>query len=125
VEITENSSPLVIWRKQYRPGSGGDGEFRGGLGQIMEFAHIDGEAFSVSKMFDRIDHPPRGRDGGEAGAAARVYLKSGKKLRGMGRETIPAGDAMVLETAGGGGRGELSNRDPEAIASDKKNGLCS
>jgi N-methylhydantoinase B len=125
VEITENSSPLVIWRKQYRPGSGGDGEFRGGLGQIMEFAHIDGEAFSVSKMFDRIDHPPRGRDGGEAGAAARVYLKSGKKLRGMGRETIPAGEAMVLETAGGGGRGEPSNRDPEAIASDKKNGLCS
>ena len=74
-------------------------------------------------MFDRIDHPPRGRDGGEAGSPARVYLKSGKELRGMGRETIPAGDAMILETAGGGGRGQARNRDPKSIASDKKDGL--
>jgi len=50
-------------------------------------------------------------------------LKSGKELRGMGRETIPAGDAMILETAGGGGRGQARNRDPKSIASDKKDGL--
>lgn len=123
VEITETTSPLVIWRKEYRTGSGGDGEFRGGLGQIMEFAHASGEAFSVSKMFDRIDHPPRGRDGGAAGAPSRVYLRSGRKLRGMGREIIPAGDAMILETAGGGGRGDPSDRGATAISSDKKNGL--
>jgi len=125
VEITENAAPLVIWRKEYRPGSGGAGEYRGGLGQVMEFAHLNGEAFAVSKMFDRIEHPPRGRDGGAAGAAARVYLKSGKKLRGMGRETIPAGDAMMLETAGGGGRGDQAKRDAAATASDRKNGLTS
>jgi N-methylhydantoinase B len=74
-------------------------------------------------MFDRIDHPPRGRDGGAAGSPARVYLRSGKKLRGMGREMIPAGDAMILETAGGGGRGEPSDRAAKAISFDKKNGL--
>ena len=39
VEITENASPLIIWRKEYRPGSGGEGRYRGGAGQIMEFAH--------------------------------------------------------------------------------------
>ena len=53
----------------------------------------------------------------------RVYLKSGAKLKGMGREIIPAGDAMVLETAGGGGRGDPAARDPDRIASDRKNGL--
>jgi len=125
VEITENAAPLVIWRKEYRPGSGGDGEFRGGFGQLMEFAHAKGEAFACSKMFDRIDHPPRGRNGGEAGAPARVYLRSGEKLRGMGRETIPAGDAMILETAGGGGRGDPTDRDSALVAEDKKNGLIS
>ncbi|MGH6631356.1 MAG: hydantoinase B/oxoprolinase family protein, partial [Burkholderiales bacterium] len=36
VEISENSAPLIIWRKEYKPGSGGTGEFRGGLGQVME-----------------------------------------------------------------------------------------
>ena len=125
VEITEHSAPLIIWRKEYRPDSGGNGKYRGGLGQIMEFAHADGEAFVVSKMFDRINHPPRGRDGGEAGAPARVSLKSGQALKGMGRETIPAGESMVLETAGGGGRGDPANRDLESIESDKKNGLVS
>lgn len=123
VEIVENSAPLVMWRKELRPDSGGAGEFRGGLGQVMEFAHLHGEAFAVSKMFDRIDHPPRGRDGGEAGAPARVYLKSGARLKGMGREIVPAGDAMILETAGGGGRGDPAKRDSERIAQDKKNGL--
>lgn len=123
VEITENVAPLIVWRKEYRPNSGGNGCYRGGLGQIMEFAHADGEAFAVSKMFDRIDHPPRGRDGGESGAAARVYIKSGTNLRGMGREIIPAGESMILETAGGGGRGDPADRDPENSASDRLNGL--
>jgi N-methylhydantoinase B len=123
VEITETTTPLLIWRKEYRPGSGGAGEFRGGVGQIMEFAHADGEAFAVSKMFDRIRHAPRGRQGGEPGTTARVYIKNGPDLRGMGREVIPAGESMVLETAGGGGRGEAAKRDPEAIERDRKNGL--
>jgi N-methylhydantoinase B len=123
VEITETTTPLLIWRKEYRPGSGGAGEFRGGVGQIMEFAHADGEAFAVSKMFDRIRHAPRGRQGGEPGATARVYIKNGPDLRGMGREVIPAGESMVLETAGGGGRGDPARRDPEAVERDRKNGL--
>ncbi len=89
----------------------------------MEFGHLHGEAFAVSKMFDRVEHPPRGRDGGEAGVPARVYLRSGGKLSGMGREIIPAGETMVLETAGGGGRGDAATRDPDAIALDIRNGL--
>ena len=36
VEVNEAMSPLVVWRKEYRQDSGGAGEFRGGLGQVME-----------------------------------------------------------------------------------------
>ena len=125
VEITENTAPLIIWRKEYRPDSGGEGEFRGGVGQVMEFAHAEGEAFAVSKMFDRVRHPPRGRRGGGPGAAARVYVSDGSELRGMGREIIPAGKNMVLETAGGGGRGDPEDRDPGRIETDRRNGLVS
>jgi N-methylhydantoinase B len=125
VEITENAAPIIIWQKEYRPDSAGLGQYRGGFGQIMEFAHADGEAFAVSKMFDRINHPPRGRHGGGNGAPARVYLRDGPDLRGMGRETIPAGENMVLETAGGGGRGASDNRDSEALKDDIRNGLVS
>jgi N-methylhydantoinase B len=41
----------------------------------------------------------------------------------MGREIVPAGQRMVLETAGGGGRGDPAKRDPEAIKRDEQNGL--
>jgi len=128
VEISENAAPLIIWRKEYRPGSGGAGQFRGGVGQVMEFGHLEGEAFAVSKMFDRLRHPPRGRQGGAAGAPAEVYLVDesgtrGPDLRGMGREIVPAGRRMVLETAGGGGRGDPGDREPEATERDRRNGL--
>jgi N-methylhydantoinase B len=125
VEITENTAPLVIWSKEYRADSGGAGEYRGGLGQVIEFAHIDSEAFEVSNMFDRVRHPARGRQGGEPGAPARVYVKDGPDLRGMGRATIPAGQIMVLETAGGGGLGPADRRTSSAIEEDSLNGLMS
>jgi N-methylhydantoinase B len=119
VEITENSAPLVVWQKEFRKDSAGTGQFRGGVGQIMEFGHLDDEAFYVSKMFDRIDHPPRGRANGNDGAPAKVYLKGGQRLAGMGRELIPAGGRMVLETAGGGGIGDASLRPLDAIEADR------
>lgn len=106
VEIVESSAPLVIWEKELRLGSGGGGRYRGGMGQRIVFGHLHNEAFLVSKMFDRLQHPARGRHGGQAGAVARVSLRSGTALGGMGRSLIPAGDALVLETAGGGGLGE-------------------
>jgi len=123
VEIVELNAPIVVWQKEFRPDSAGPGEFRGGLGQVLEFGSLAGEAFAVSKMFDRIIHPPRGRDGGGTGAAARLYIKNGDKLAGMGRDVIPADHTMVLETAGGGGRGDPARRDPAAVADDEKNGL--
>lgn len=128
VEISESTSPLLIWRMEYKPGSGGDGEFRGGLGQVMEFAHAGQEAFAVSKMFERIHYQPRGRQGGRPGAPARVYIKgegqeAEQTLRGMGREIIPPGKRMVLETAGGGGRGDPDRREEQARKSDRLNGL--
>ena len=123
VEITENVAPLVIWRKEFRPDSAGKGEFRGGFGQIMEFGHAGEEAFIVSKMFDRIKHPPRGRAGGTAGEAASVRLKDGEELTGMGRTRVPAGSRLILETPGGGGRGDPEKRDAETSERDRLNGL--
>jgi N-methylhydantoinase B len=76
-------------------------------------------------MFDRVKHPPRGRAGGESGQAAHVYTSEGAPLRGLGREIIPAGQSMILETAGGGGRGKPENRDEKSIEQDLLSGLVS
>src|SRR5262249_1724602 len=36
VEATESAAPIVFYRREFRGGSGGPGQFRGGLGQVIE-----------------------------------------------------------------------------------------
>lgn len=122
-EVNEVSAPLVIHRREYLPDSGGAGCHRGGLGQIIEISHIEGAPFVISKMFDRIDHPARGRAGGGTGAPGRVYIKDGAELRGKGRDVVPAGATLVMETPGGGGIGDPALRDDEAHRADLEAGL--
>ncbi len=125
IEVTESIAPVIVWRKEYRPDSGGPGTYRGGVGQIMEIASAEGSPFAVLAMYDRVKHPARGRDGGGSGAAGRVTLKSGKQLRSKGQQTIPADDRLVLEMPGGGGLGDPLARAPAAVADDVRNGLVS
>jgi N-methylhydantoinase B len=124
VEILETLTPLIFWRKELRPGSGGAGEFRGGLGQTIEIGHRDGHPFYIYAALDRILHPARGRFGGENGAPGKLGLKSGGRLKGKGKQLVPAGDRLVVETPGGGGYGEPAKRDVESSLFDRRNGLA-
>jgi N-methylhydantoinase A/oxoprolinase/acetone carboxylase beta subunit/N-methylhydantoinase B/oxoprolinase/acetone carboxylase alpha subunit len=123
VEITETVAPLIFRRKELRAGSGGAGRFRGGHGQTIEIAHAEGAPFAVFALFDRIDHPARGRAGGRAGAAGRVALGSGGTLKGKGKQTVPAGDSLVLELPGGGGLGDPQGREESLVAEERRKGL--
>jgi N-methylhydantoinase B len=125
VEINEAISPIVIWRKEYRIDSGGAGKLRGGLGQAMEISNLEGAPFAMSSMFDRVTHPARGRAGGAEGARGRVRLASGEELRAKGRQTVPAGDRLILEMPGGGGYGAPHDRDPALVARDLRDQLIS
>ena len=125
VEINEAIAPILVRRKEYRTDSGGPGRWRGGLGQVMEIANIEGAPFVLSSMFDRVRNPPRGRDGGANGVCGRVSLASGPERGPMGRQTIPAGDTLVLEMPGGGGYGDPRARDPALVAADVRGGLVS
>ena len=123
VEIMETLSPVVYWKKEYRPDSGGAGEFRGGLGQIMEIANGDDAPMIISATFDRIRFPARGANGGDKGGAGRLSLKSGATLRGFGRQVVPAGDRVVVETPGGGGIGDPKQRPRDKVARDVEYGI--
>ena len=125
VEVTEAISPVVFWRKEFRTDSGGPGANRGGLGQVMELGILEDAPFAFSALFDRIDHPPRGRAGGDDGSGGRVGLGSGGELDGKGTQTVPPGDRVVIEMPGGGGLGDPRERDPEAVARDCRAGLVS
>ncbi|RVA55295.1 hydantoinase B/oxoprolinase family protein [Mesorhizobium sp. M7A.F.Ca.US.001.01.1.1] len=125
IEATEHTGPIVIWRKELRPDSGGDGEFRGGLGQILEIAATEGHEFDFSAMFDRVRHPAKGRDGGKDGTAGIVRLDDGTLMRPKGWQHVPAGRRLVLELPGGGGYGNPSRRSTEARAQDVSRGYIS
>ena len=125
VEVNETISPIVIWKKEYRQDSGGAGEFRGGLGQVMEVGTLDAAPFAISAYYDRIDHPPRGRDGGQDGMAGILALDSGKKLRGMGQQTIPQKDRLIISMPGGGGLGNPRKRAAASVADDVRQGFIS
>jgi N-methylhydantoinase B len=125
VEIAETQTPLIFWRNELRPDSGGAGRTRGGLGQIIEVGSGIDAPFDILAAFDRIDHPPRGRDGGYDGESGYVGLKSGRKLRGKGFQTVPADDRLVVMTPGGAGIGDPRERTAARVRDDVESDLVS
>lgn len=125
VEVTEAGAPIVIWRKELRPDSGGAGRTQGGLGQIVEVGTRDGSSFEVLAMFERVQSAARGRAGGHDGATGIVRLGSGPALRAKGLQRIPTDDLLVLELPGGAGLGDPSARDPQHVAQDIEHGRLS
>ena len=125
VEIAESQTPLIFWKKELRPGSGGAGRTQGGHGQIIEIGSGVDRPWDILAAFDRIDHPARGRDGGRDGAAGYVGLASGQKFRGKGFQLVPPGERLVVLTPGGGGIGAPAERAAEHVARDLTDELVS
>ncbi len=125
VEATEHAGPVIIWRKELRPDSGGAGRLRGGLGQFMEVGARPGWRFDFSAMFDRVHHPARGRDGALPGAPTSVTLSDGTVRPGKGRFAVPEGQTVRLAFPGGGGIGDPHARPRAIVQRDLRLGYIS
>ena len=125
IEATEHTGPVIIWRKELRPDSGGAGQYRGGLGQFMEVGAAAGHEFDFSAMFDRVHHPARGRQGGGDGAPTVIGQDDGTAMRGKGKQFVPEGRRVMLSLPGGAGYGPASQRDPESVKRDLARGYIS
>ena len=119
VEITETLAPLVVWSKEYRTDSGGAGEHRGGLGQVMEIGSAEDMPFGISPTFDRVVFPARGRVGGRAGRApAASRSLAARTLPPKAHSSIPAGERLRVSMPGGGGYGDPHKRPAAKVAED-------
>ena len=125
IEATEHTGPVIIWRKELRPDSGGAGKFRGGLGQYMEVGAQEGHEFDFQAMFDRVDHPARGRQGGKSGAPTTIRQNDGAKMKGKGKQFVAHGKRVILAFPGGAGYGPASERDPALVKRDLARGYIS
>jgi len=118
VEATEHVSPIIVWRKDLREGSGGAGACRGGLGQTVEIEPREGYDFYFNAMFDRVENAARGRDGGSSGDQGLVELTDGTEMRGKGRQLVENGKRLRLRLPGGGGYGNPAERPTEKVQAD-------
>ena len=125
VEATEHVGPVIIWRKELRPDSGGAGQYRGGLGQYMEVGARTGHEFDIQAMFDRIEHPARGRRGGSEGAATTIMRDDGVPMKGKGKQFVPHGCKVMMAFPGGAGYGSVSDRDLTLVKRDLARGYIS
>ena len=125
IEATEHAGPVIIWRKELRPDSGGAGATRGGLGQYMEVGAQEGHEFDIQAMFDRGEHPARGRRGGGSGAATTIVQDDGTLMRVKGKQFVPHGRKVMMAFPGGAGYGKPEDRDPARVKRDLARGYIS
>ncbi|WP_340108705.1 hydantoinase B/oxoprolinase family protein [Pikeienuella sp. HZG-20] len=125
VEATEQVGPVIIWRKELRPDSGGAGQYRGGLGQYMEVGAREGHEFDFQAMFDREKHPARGRRGGESGGPTTISQDDGTAMKSKGKQFVPHGRKVMMAFPGGAGYGAPAARDPALVRRDLALGYIS
>ena len=124
-EVVESTTPIIVWQKKFREGSGGAGKLRGGLGQTLEIGMREEAAFSIAAMFERTGHPAKGRFGGQAGAAGAVVTTTGRQLPPKGRQYIKPNERILLHLPGGGGIGHPHERPTELVRQDVLDGIIS
>ncbi len=125
IEATEHAGPVIIWRKELRPDSGGAGKTRGGLGQYMEVGAQEGHEFDIQAMFDRGQHPARGRRGGKNGAPTTIAQDDGSKMHVKGKQFVPHGCKVVMAFPGGAGYGNPADRPKDLVKRDLARGYIS
>jgi N-methylhydantoinase B len=128
LEVTEVRFPLFFQTHEFRPDSGGAGQYRGGPGGIVEMVVETDEPAVGNTAGDGVRYGACGILGGEDGAPHRYVLHSGNdeprairtKETGL---VIRPGDRLVLESGGGGGWGDPATRDAVAAARDAETGF--
>ncbi len=121
VELIERNSALFVHRKMLRPGSGGEGQYRGGLGQEVHFEVRSPSPVGLIFMAERCLVPAPGAGGGSSGACGEVRIDD-CVVDHRRSVVLTNGQTITVRTPGGGGFGPPDARLPSAVADDKQAG---
>ena len=106
-EVLESRLPVRLREFRYRRGSGGAGRWRGGDGLVRRIEFL--RPLEVAILSNNRRHAPRGLAGGLDGACGRTrILRRGGGVEELGAADsahVERGDAIEIETPGGGGCG--------------------
>lgn len=118
VEVLERDAPVLVMEKSLRPGTGGAGQFRGGLGQTFSFKMVGTEPINLSILTEKTRTVPHGLLGGENGLGGEMSIEPPRFLPPKGLTKFYPGEVLTLRLPGGGGFGPKAKRDPAAAARD-------
>jgi N-methylhydantoinase B len=116
-EVIETKSPVMFFKKEFRPDSAGPGRQRGGIGQVITFKHVGQRPMIFNLTPDRIATLPQGLNGGQTGRIGEVYINKQLVTRFPPIRLQP-GDVVELHLPGGGGFGPVTERPRELILRD-------
>jgi N-methylhydantoinase B len=124
MEVLEQRYPIEIVEYALANGSGGAGEYRGGLGVRLRIA-VKREC-QVSFLADRAFTPAEGLAGGKPGGRLEILIYGSdgevKDKPPMGSKgenlRLEPGDIVEIITPGGGGYGDPQRRDTGRIQHD-------
>ncbi|MBR0715603.1 hydantoinase B/oxoprolinase family protein [Bradyrhizobium liaoningense] len=128
IEVAEARFPLHFRRHEFLENSGGDGQYRGGLGVALDLVFETEKPALGNTAGEGIRHGSAGMLGGKDSRPHHYRLLSqGKAPRELrtketGIEIMP-GDCLEVRSAGGGGFGPPEKRAPEARERDRLQGL--
>lgn len=130
LEVVENAASVLIRQYGLRPDSGGAGEFRGGLGAVLEFEVTAATALITARGQERHRFQPWGLQGGRCGAGGSAWIRrSGADefvdLWKIDALDVSEGDIVRVLTPGGGGYGDPYRRAPERVLEDALDGFVS
>ena len=120
VETLEDRFPILVEEYGFRQDSCGAGKYRGGLGLVRQYRLLAPGA-TMQIRADRHDHRPYGLFGGGPAAPSRNVLNPESMpeiLPSKVTREISTGVVLRHEQAGGGGYGDPSARDPQAVLAD-------
>jgi len=128
IEVAEVRFPLYFRLHEFRTGSGGEGQFRGGLGVSLDLVLETEKPALGNTAGEGTRHGPCGMLGGEDGAPHLYRLISeGREPRVLRTKEvgieIGPGDCLEVRSSGGGGWGPPARRSAEARARDREQGL--
>ncbi|WP_159994487.1 hydantoinase B/oxoprolinase family protein [Roseomonas sp. 18066] len=128
VEMAEARFPLFFEKHEIRPGSGGEGTYRGGDGGELRL-HVETTTPTRGNTAgEGARYGASGLAGGADGLPHHYVLKraDGSERVLLTKETgivIGPGEVLEVKAGGGGGWGPPEERDPEAVARDRRAGV--
>jgi N-methylhydantoinase B len=125
-EVNEARNGVIVDRMELNPAPGGEGEFTGGRGIVMDY-RLRAESGYLTAGYTRSRFPAWAMAGGREGSPNLVEFRplGGEPQRFAFVSGLPtkAGDVIRVITGHGGGYGDPRRRDRARVAMDIKNGL--